>query len=107
MERRNCWEMMKCGRQPKAEGVGKLGVCSASLPNKYDGVNAGKHGGRFCWAIAGTLCRGAEQGTFSSKIVDCLQCEFLLQVEQDEGKNFILTPEKAVNMRESKEQREL
>ena len=101
MERRNCWEVMKCGRQPEGENVEKLGLCPAALPNEYDGVNEGTHGGRFCWAIAGTLCGGEVQGTFSKKILDCLRCEFLKHVEKDEGKNIILTPQKAISIRES------
>jgi hypothetical protein len=102
MEKINCWEVMKCGRQPEGENAEKLGLCPATLFNEYDGVNEGKHGGRFCWAIAGTLCGGDAQGTYSKKILNCLHCEFLKQVEKYEGKNFVLTPQKAIVIRESK-----
>lgn len=96
MERRNCWEVKKCGRQPGGENAEKLGVCPAALPNEYfDGVNKGKHCGRFCWAVAGTLCEGKTQGTYAKKLMDCLGCEFLKQVNEDEGRNFILTPKKS------------
>jgi len=100
MKRKNCWEVKRCGREPSGENSKKLGICPAALPNEYDGVNNGKHGGRFCWAIAGTLCGGEAQGTYSKKIVNCLSCEFLQQVEKDEGPNFILTPQHAIAMRE-------
>ena len=95
MQRRNCWEVMKCGRSPGGENVERLGVCPAALPNQYDGTNKGKHAGRFCWAVTGTLCGGEVQGTYAKKFLDCLGCEFLKQVNEDEGPNFILTPQKA------------
>lgn len=100
MEGRNCWEVLKCGRQPDGASAGEVGECPAAAPNEYDGVNQGRHGGRFCWAVAGTLCNGAAKGTYSQKIVDCLRCEFLRQVETEEGKNFILTPQHAIFVRE-------
>ena len=93
MERSNCWETMKCGRQPGDENAEALGACPAAMPNEYvDGVNGGKHYGRCCWAVAGTLCRGQVQGTYAKKLVDCLGCEFLKQVNEDEGRDFILVP---------------
>ena len=95
MERTNCWEIMKCGRQPGGESVEELGVCPAALSNKYDGVNKGQHGGRFCWAIAGTLCGSSVQGTFAEKFADCLKCEVLKQISVDEGREFILSPKDA------------
>jgi len=93
MVRRNCWEAMKCGGQPAGEDAEELGACPAALPNEhFDGVNKGKHCGRFCWAVAGTLCGGKVQGNHAKKFMDCLRCEFLKQVNEDEGRNFILTP---------------
>ena len=92
MERKNCWELKKCGRELGGENADELGVCPAALPNKYDGVNKGKHAGRFCWAIAGTLCDGETQGTYAKKLEDCLRCAFLKQVNEDEGRVFILSP---------------
>lgn len=103
MDRNDCWEVMKCERQPGGVNTEAFGVCPATLTGEYDGVNEGNHGGRFCWAIAGTLCRGEVRGTYSMKIRDCLHCEFLEQVQEDEGRQFILTPQKAISIRESKE----
>ena len=100
MDKKNCWHVKKCGRQPGGENVEGLGECPAAHPNDYDGVNRGRHGGRFCWSVAGTFCGGTAQGTYSKKIVDCLRCEFLKQVERDEGRNFILTPQEAIAMRD-------
>ena len=42
----NCWEFMKCGRQPGGEKVDELGVCPASIEPRTDGTNSGKMGGR-------------------------------------------------------------
>jgi len=96
MKRRNCWEAMKCGRQLGGENAEKLGVCPAALPSEYfEGVNRGMHCGRFCWAVAGTLCGGKVQGTYANKLLDCIGCEFLKQVNEDEGRNFILTPKES------------
>ena len=92
MERKNCWEVKKCGRQPGGENVRELGVCPAALPTEHDGLNKGQHGGRCCWAVAGTLCGGVVQGTYANKFKNCLACEFLQQVNEDEGRNFILAP---------------
>lgn len=107
MKKQQCWEVKKCGREPGGENVETLGICSAALPGEFDGVNYGEVGGRFCWSIAGTLCEGKVQGTYCKKINNCLSCEFLQQVEQEEGKRFLLTPQHAILMREVEEQKEL
>jgi PAS domain S-box-containing protein len=93
MERKNCWEVIKCGQEPGGKNVHKLGVCPAALPNQYEGINEGKYCGRFCWTVAGTFCGGQLQGSYANKLEDCLKCEFLKQVHKDEDKYFILTPD--------------
>jgi hypothetical protein len=96
MDRKNCWEVMKCERQPGGARIEELGACPAALPNDHhDGVNKGKHGGRFCWAIAGTMCEGRPQGTYAEKLMDCIRCEFLKLVNEDEGRDFVLSPPRA------------
>ena len=60
----------------------------------YNGVHKGKHGGRFCWAVAGTLCGGEPQGTFAKKLMECVNCEFLKKVHDEEGRDFVLSPNK-------------
>jgi len=84
--------MKQCGREPGGKNAEQLGICPAALPSNFDGANHGQRAGRFCWAVAGTLCKGKQQGTFAKKLMSCLQCEFLQQVNEDEGRNFILTP---------------
>ena len=83
---------MKCGRQIEGKNVEKNGVCPAASTNKHDGINNGKYGGRFCWAVAGTLCGGKIQGTYATKLKNCLNCKFLKKVDQEEGRHFILAP---------------
>lgn len=61
----HCWEIKKCGRQKVGNKVDEFGECIAS--------RAGL--GHFCWAIAGTLCDGAVQGTIAQKEGDCRVCE--------------------------------
>ena len=93
MERKNCWEVMNCQRQPGGEKVEELGVCPATLPNKYDSFNKGKHGGRFCWAIADTLCEGSFGGAaYIDNLGNCINCKFLKQVSEEEAQGFVLFP---------------
>ena len=90
--RQNCWEVKKCGRQHGGKMVDELGICSAAQQGKNDGKNGGKFSGRFCWAVAGTLCYGKckIQGTFALKFMNCLYCDFLKQVSEQEGGSFVL-----------------
>jgi hypothetical protein len=88
----DCWEFMQCGRQYGGEKVDELGVCPTAQPGPNDGKNGGKYSGRFCWAVAGTLSSGKSQiqGIFALNLKDCLYCDFLKQVNEEEGENFIL-----------------
>ena len=88
----NCWEFVRCGRYPGGPKEKELGVCPAAISNpQLSGVNGGHNGGRVCWAIAGTLCRGKVQGTFAEKAKDCKHCMFFQIVQDEEGQNFKLT----------------
>ena len=90
MERKNCWEALKCGRESGGSNVEEHGVCTASLPNQYEGVNKGTRGGRFCW-MAGTCTKGIVAGTYIQKLNNCMHCDFMKQVCAEEGRNFVLT----------------
>jgi len=61
----NCWEFKRCGREKGGVKVAELGVCPA-WPNH----------GRACAYVAGTLCGGQVQGSFASKVANCMQCDF-------------------------------
>lgn len=82
----NCWEFKKCGRQPGGAKAPELGVCPAASESRVSGTNSGTNGGRVCWYIAGTLCGGKVQGTFATKLSNCMQCEFYQSVIKEEGK---------------------
>ena len=57
MNKMNCWEILKCGRETE---------CPA-YPNF----------GRDCFGVANTLCRNQVQGTFNEKIGECRSvCKF-------------------------------
>ena len=84
---KNCWEFMDCGREPGGINSKKLGICPAASSNKFDGINNGKNAGRYCWHVAGTLCKGKIQGTFAEKYGDCLACPFYFRIHKDEITN--------------------
>jgi len=88
MKKRNCWEVMQCGREPGGQKVQELGVCPAATDERLDSIHGGKNSGRACWVIAGTFCEGALQGSFAQKYRDCTTCEFYRQVMKEEGSGY-------------------
>ena len=90
MDKKNCWEIKNCGRQPGGDKVNELGICPSAITTEYDGINGGKNAGRYCWAVAGTFCKGEIQGTFARKLGNCLACSFFRQVEREEERLFVL-----------------
>ena len=90
MSATNCWEFKKCGREPGGSKAAEFGACPATLETRTGGVNRGIRGGRACWAIAGTLCGGAVQGTFAAKLPNCRACDFYRKVKTEEGTAFVL-----------------
>jgi len=80
--RMNCWEFEKCGRGPGGSRVAELGTCSAATETACDGINGGKNAGRYCWRVAGTLCGGKPQGTFAEKLLNCIECDFYKQIQE-------------------------
>ena len=89
--KKNCWEFKNCGRQPGGNKVMELGICPASTEEKVNGVNGGENGGRCCWAVAGTLCRGKTYGLFAENLPTCFICDFYKMVEKEEGENLVET----------------
>jgi hypothetical protein len=80
----NCWEFKKCGREPGGEKAVELGVCPASTEKSLDGMHRGDNAGRSCWVIAGTFCGGEVHGTYAATIEDCVECDFLKKVMEEE-----------------------
>jgi CRP-like cAMP-binding protein len=81
----NCWEVMMCGREQGGKHAAENGVCPAASERSWDGINAGKCGGRICWAVAGTFCGGCTQGSYVEKRTSCLNCDFYQMVQEEEG----------------------
>lgn len=85
--KQNCWEYKNCGREIGGSKVSELGVCPAAIEKRTNGIHGGKNGGRVCWAISGSLCGGKVQGTFASKMNNCMVCEFYKFVFKEESKS--------------------
>lgn len=62
MSRMNCWDFFECGREPGGKNESEFGSCPAAKITELDTINDGTNGGRSCWAIAGTYCKGKVQG---------------------------------------------
>lgn len=85
----NCWEVKGCGREPGGDKTAEFGVCAAASETRCDGINHGKNGGRACWALAGTLCGGQVQGSFATKLANCMSCDFYKVVQAEEGRKLV------------------
>jgi serine/threonine protein phosphatase PrpC len=84
-KKQNCWEYMKCRREPGGEKADKLGECPAAIDSTFDGFNLGHNAGRTCWLVAGTFCNGKVQGSFAKKRVSCRECDFYQKVNYEES----------------------
>ncbi|MHA1978688.1 MAG: two-CW domain-containing protein [Candidatus Hodarchaeales archaeon] len=89
--KQNCWEYKNCGREPSGSNVSHLGICSATTDQNYNSIHGGKNGGRSCWSVAGTFCKGEIQGSFAKKFKDCIKCDFYCQVRDEEYPHFKLS----------------
>ena len=89
----NCWEALKCGREPGGEKATDVGVCPATCETRLHGVNNGRNAGRACWIITGTLSNDEVQGTFAQKFGTCMKCEFYKLVQEEEGAGYIKSRE--------------
>ncbi|MCI5147710.1 MAG: hypothetical protein D3923_19775 [Candidatus Electrothrix sp. AR3] len=87
----NCWEFKQCGREPEGNGVTELGVCPVSTAQNVDNIHQGVNGGRCCWVVSGSLCKGEVQGTFAKKFRSCHKCDFYNLVRREEQPNFLVT----------------
>lgn len=75
-KKQNCWEYMKCGREPGGEKAVKLGICRAAADEFFNGMNRGKNGGRICFSVAGTFSNNVVQCSCLEKFVSCKNCSF-------------------------------
>lgn len=86
--KKNCWEHKNCGREPGGRNVMELGICPVTIKISFHGTNNGVNGGRSCWVIAGSLCGGEVQGTYSQKLGNCMICDFYAMVVLQEGSEY-------------------
>lgn len=86
--KRNCWEVLSCGRCMTAVGDNACPVCKEG---KLNGVHDGLNGGRACWTVPHTKCSGETQGTFGNKFDGCMKCEFYKMVKKEEQGGFQLS----------------
>ncbi|MBI5640362.1 MAG: hypothetical protein HZA17_08055 [Nitrospirae bacterium] len=91
MAKLNCWEFKKCGREPGGVNVRELGVCPAATEIRLEGAHGGKNAGRACWVVAGSMCEGKVQGSYSMKYGDCVECDFYKKVEEEEQSDYQLS----------------
>lgn len=89
----NCWEIKGCGREKGGLKAAELGICPAASDTRVHGANGGVNGGRACWAVAGTLCGGKVQGTFATKLANCMDCAFYGRVQNEEGASVVRSAE--------------
>jgi len=85
MAKRNCWEIMHCGRQPGGAKAAALGACPVTVERRLSGVNSGECAGRACWAVGGTYCLGEKQGAYAQKLANCIDCKFYQLVHSEEA----------------------
>ena len=88
--KKNCWELKNCGRENGGSKASEMGVCTAASDKSTNGFNDGTNGGRFCWAVAGTLCGGEVQGTYAEKQATCISCDVFRQIKTEEGRAFVM-----------------
>lgn len=80
----NCWEYMKCGREPGGRRADRDGVCPAAVTDTFNTFNNGLNAGRCCWLVAGTFCDHKIMGAFAEKIDTCKNCRFYKKVQEEE-----------------------
>lgn len=80
----NCWEYMRCGREPGGVRATENGPCPAAVETRLHGKNSGTNGGRSCWVVAGTLGGNAAQGKYVHKRKHCQTCPFYIMVHEEE-----------------------
>ena len=91
MKKLNCWEITHCGREPGGNRTDDRSVCPAAVDVSSNGINGGENGGRICWVVAGTFCRGKIQGEFALETVSCMTCDVFKQISAEENvETFIL-----------------
>lgn len=85
----NCWEVNRCGRELGGKNSKELGVCCSVKFTAFNGTNNGFNGGRYCWAVAGSLKDTPKDCIHNPPGNDCTECNFYSKVKEEESINFI------------------
>ena len=93
MEKKNCWEVRNCGREPGGHNVGDLGLCAAATTKIMDGVHGGENAGRACWIVVGSKCGNETISAAEKRRTTCMACDFYHMVQLQEGNNLKHTEE--------------
>lgn len=88
MNRINCWEYWKCGREIGGSKENELGICPVVRNITHKGINGGIGAGRICWEIVGTSCHNVVPG-IANETMNCAQCDFFILVKSEEREAFI------------------
>lgn len=87
----NCWEFMKCGREPGGKKASDLGVCPASTFELTDGYLNGKFGGKACAYIFGDFCSESIKKSSGGKGKKaCAACDFYNELKYRHREDFSL-----------------
>jgi hypothetical protein len=100
MRKQNCWEFMGCRKNVSGFSADEFGVCPAVTCKTLNGVHRGMNGGRACWMVTGTMCGNKIQGSYKYKAGNCSECDFFLQVKNEEGKKYV-QPETLLSLAET------
>jgi hypothetical protein len=95
MIKKNCWDIMKCGRNGNGNKTHELGVCPIAVEKLANGLCGGINGGRLCWIIADTKYRNKLQCFKNHKKASCGSCDFRNKVIEEEG---LLSLSKAIDI---------
>lgn len=85
MDKMNCWEYMKCGREAGGKNSSESGVCPVAEDVSANSLNMGLNGGRICWVIVDDLSEKNIKCSGTHDKDSCLFCEFRFKVMQEEG----------------------
>lgn len=92
MAKRNCWDIKKCCRQRVGKNAQTMGTCPAAVSNKFNGINFGECGGRFCWAVK-DACRGeVSPARRVARLKNCINCMVFKIIQDEEGNGFVMMP---------------
>lgn len=88
MNKINCWEYWKCGREIGGTREQEMGACPVVKNYTHSGRNSGRVGGRICWEVFETFCHLLD-GTHAKELMNCMQCDFFILVKSEEGEAFV------------------